>query len=440
MTTWKLLLVLGLAVGATRCSDLEIHDEEPDIVCMVNIYPDISDAILNKLAVCDFIIVSYDGLCDFARHLKNFSDAKRVALIRSKAPHAKILRKVEVKFDETFDPNHAVQNVEGSLAAGLFDGVELAFDSAHLDQHEQIKYAQFLKLLKRHLDDHVLISNSFVCQHHLPAFLLNAMSEVLDYVILVPSSQNASAEGNALAPRVYSDSVANCLLNANFPRNKIVLGLPTGGLLVDSSADRESPSNFIPYGNVCELQNEQQRHCEEQQYQNCSLFEDGVKLVYDDPNSAGGRALQVVGCKLRGISIALSYDDPAGICVGSSFPLLGAVQNVFEHRSGVSGFRGCPCGTDESEEEEHETDSPCHSSEHHQSDSHEADDCCCNSEKPCDGCKLLNRLQGAVKTSEHVAGISKSVADKDLLLIQLYWVQQLLQQSFLLFLRIHQVY
>ncbi|XP_039434044.1 uncharacterized protein LOC120416376 [Culex pipiens pallens] len=369
MTTWKLLLVLGLAVGATRCSDLEIHDEEPDIVCMVNIYPDISDAILNKLEVCDFIIVSYDGLCDFARHLKNYSDAKRVALIRGRAPHAKILRKVEVKFDETFDPNHAVQNVEGSLAAGLFDGVELAFDSAHLDQHEQIKYAQFLKLLKRHLDDHVLISNSFVCQHHLPAFLLNAMSEVLDYVILVPSSQNASAEGNALAPRVYSDS-------------------------------------------VCELQNEQQRHCEEQQYQNCSLFEDGVKLVYDDPNSAGGRALQVVGCKLRGISIALSYDDPAGICVGSSFPLLGAVQNVFEHRSGVSGFRGCPCGTDESEEEEHETDSPCHSSEHHQSDSHEADDCCCNSEKPCDGCKLLNRLQGAVKTSEHVAGISKSVADK----------------------------
>lgn len=120
--------------------------------------------------------------------------------------------------------------------------------------HElQIKYAQFLKLLKRHLDDHVLISNSFVCQHHLPAFLLNAMSEVLDYVILIPSSQDASAEGNALAPRVYSDSVANCLLNANFPRNKIVLGLPTGGLLVDSSADQESPSNFIPYGNVLNL-------------------------------------------------------------------------------------------------------------------------------------------------------------------------------------------
>lgn len=105
---------------------------------MVNIYPDISDAILDKLTVCDFIITSSDGLCDFARHLKNFSDAKRVALIRSRAQHAKILRKVEVKFDETFDPNHAVQNVEDSLAGGLFDGVELAFDSAHLDQHGQV--------------------------------------------------------------------------------------------------------------------------------------------------------------------------------------------------------------------------------------------------------------------------------------------------------------
>uniref|UniRef100_A0A8D8KYA9 (northern house mosquito) hypothetical protein n=1 Tax=Culex pipiens TaxID=7175 RepID=A0A8D8KYA9_CULPI len=159
---------------------------------------------------------------------------------------------------------------------------------------------------------------------------------------------------------------------------------------------------------VCELQEEQQRHCEEQQNQNCSLFEDGVKLIYDDPNSAGGRALQVVGCKLRGISIALSYDDPTGICVGSCFPLLGAVQDVFEHRASVSGIRGCPCGIDESGEVEHASDPPCHSNEQHQS----ASDCCCNSEKPCDGCKLLNRLQGAVKTSEHVASISKSVADK----------------------------
>uniref|UniRef100_A0A8D8KX59 (northern house mosquito) hypothetical protein n=1 Tax=Culex pipiens TaxID=7175 RepID=A0A8D8KX59_CULPI len=103
---------------------------------------------------------------------------------------------------------------------------------------------------------------------------------------------------------------------------------------------------------VCELQEEQQRHCEEHRNQNCSLFEDGVKLIYDDPNSAGGRALQVVGCKLRGISIALSYDDPAGICVGSSFPLLAAIQNVFEHRASVSGIRGCPCGIDESGEVE----------------------------------------------------------------------------------------
>uniref|UniRef100_A0A8D8KTX8 (northern house mosquito) hypothetical protein n=1 Tax=Culex pipiens TaxID=7175 RepID=A0A8D8KTX8_CULPI len=113
-----------------------------------------------------------------------------------------------------------------------------------------IKYAQFLKLLKRNLDDNVMISSSFVCQHYLPAFLLNAMSEVLDYVILAPSSQNVSAEGNALAPRVYTDSVATCLLNTNFPRSKIILGLPTGGMLVDPSSDRESSSSLIPYGNV----------------------------------------------------------------------------------------------------------------------------------------------------------------------------------------------
>lgn len=76
------------------------------------------------------------------------------------------------------------------------------------------------------------------------------MSEVLDYVILLPSSQNASIEGSALEPRVYSGSMANCLLGANFPRNKIVLGLPTGGKLVDSSVDLETHSNLIPYGNV----------------------------------------------------------------------------------------------------------------------------------------------------------------------------------------------
>ncbi|EDS26416.1 conserved hypothetical protein [Culex quinquefasciatus] len=158
-------------------------------------------------------------------------------------------------------------------------------------------------MLKQNLDDHVLISNSFICNQQLPAFLLNAMSEVLDYVILLPSSQNASIEGSALEPRVYSGSVANCLLGTNFPRNKIILGLPTGGML------------------VCELQ-EQQRHCKEQRNPDCSLFEDGVKLIYDDSNSAGRRALQCVGCKLKGVSIALSYDDPAGKCEGSSFPLL----------------------------------------------------------------------------------------------------------------------
>lgn len=224
-------------------------------------------------------------------------------------------------------------------------------------------------MLKQNLDDHVLISNSFVCNQQLHAYLLNAMSEVLDYVILLPSSQNASIEVSAFEPRVYSGPVANCLLGANFPRNKIVLGLPTGGKLVDSSVDRETPSNLIPYGNVCsscfashmnslmtissfkvcELQEEQQQHCEEQQNQDCSLFEDGVKLIYDDSNSAGRRALQCVGCKLKGVSIALSYDDPAGICVGSRFPLLSAVQNVFEYRSGVLGFNGCPSDSQESD-------------------------------------------------------------------------------------------
>ncbi|EDS26415.1 conserved hypothetical protein [Culex quinquefasciatus] len=408
MTTWKLLLVLGLTVGVTRCSILKRHDEKPVIVCSVNMYPVISDAILSQLAVCGHIIVSNEDFCKSPRQLKNFSDSKRVALIRSKAPQAKILREVEILFDERFVPDQVVRNVKASVAGGPFDGVELVFDSAHLDQPRQIKYAQFLKLLKRNLDDNVIISSSFVCRHYLPAFLLNAMSEVLDYVILVPSSQNASAEGNALAPRVYTDSVATCLLNTNFPRSKIILGLPTGGMLVDPTSDRESSSSLIPYGNVCELQEEQQRNCDEQHHQNCSLFEDGVKLIYDDPNSAGGRALQVVGCKLRGISIALSYDDPAGICVGSSFPLLAAIQNVFEHRASVSGIRGCPCGTEESGEVEHASDPPCLSNNQHQPDN----DCCCNSENPCDGCKLLNRLQGAMKTSEHVASISKSVADK----------------------------
>ncbi|EDS45423.1 conserved hypothetical protein [Culex quinquefasciatus] len=408
MTTWKLLLVLGLAVGVTRCYKLRRHDEKPLTVCSVNMYPVISDAILSKLAVCGHIIVCNDDFCKSSRQLKNFSDSKRVALIRSKAPQAKILREVEIQFNESFDPDQAVQTVKASVAGGPFDGVELVFDSAHLDQPRQIKYAQFLKLLKRNLDDNLMITSSFVCQHYLPAFLLNAMSEVLDYVILAPSCQNAFAEGNALAPRVYTDSEATCLLNTNFPRSKIILGLPTGGMLVDPSVDRESSSSLIPYGNVCELQEEQQRHCEEQHQQNCSFFEDGVKLIYDDPNSAGGRALQVVGCKLRGISIALSYDDPAGICVGSSFPLLSAVQDVFEHRSSVSGIRGCPCGTDESAEVEHAFKPPCHSSDQHQPD----DECSCNSENPCDGCKLLNRLQGAMKTSEHVASISKNVADK----------------------------
>uniref|UniRef100_A0A8D8NY68 (northern house mosquito) hypothetical protein n=1 Tax=Culex pipiens TaxID=7175 RepID=A0A8D8NY68_CULPI len=349
MESWKLFLVLSLTVGAVACLDLEDSAPRPLIVCHVSIYPDISDAIKEKLDDCDHVIVSYDGLCDLAKYFLNFSDTIRIGLIRSRAPHAKILRQVEVKFDENFDPILAVHNVQASLAGGVFDGVELVSDLVHLDQQGQIKYAQFLKILKQNLNDQVLITNSFVCSQQLPAFLLNAMSEVLDYVILLPSSQNASIEGSALEPRVYSGSMANCLLGANFPRNKIVLGLPTGGKLVDSSVDRETHSNLIPYGNVCELQEEQQRHCEEQQNLDCSLFEDGVKLIYDDPNSAGRRALQCVGCKLKGVSIALSYDDPAGICVGSSFPLLSAVQNVFEYRSGVLGFNGCPSDSEESD-------------------------------------------------------------------------------------------
>ncbi|EDS28836.1 conserved hypothetical protein [Culex quinquefasciatus] len=207
------------------------------IVCHVSIYPDISDAIQNKLDDCYHVIVSYDGLCDLAKYFLNFSDTIRIALIRSRAPHAKILRQVEVKLDENFDPILAVHNVQASLAGGLFDGVELVLDMEYLDQNEQ----------------------------------------------------------------------------------------------------------------VCELQEEQQQHCEEQQNQDCSLFEDGEKLIYDDSNSAGRRALQCVGCKLKGVSIALSYDDPAGICVGSRFPLLSAVQNVFEYRSGVLGFNGCPSDSQESD-------------------------------------------------------------------------------------------
>lgn len=107
-------------------------------MCLVNIYPDISLAIQEKLAACDHIIICYDGLCDLPKQLKNFSDPKRIALIRSRAPHAKILRQVEVHFDENFEPNREVQNVEASLMGGLFDGVELTFDSSQLDQAGQV--------------------------------------------------------------------------------------------------------------------------------------------------------------------------------------------------------------------------------------------------------------------------------------------------------------
>ncbi|KAL9702635.1 hypothetical protein quinque_006153 [Culex quinquefasciatus] len=415
MESWKLFLVLSLTVGAVACLDLEGSAPRPMIVCHVSIYPDISDAIQNKLDDCHHVIVGYDGLCDLAKYFLNFSDTIRIALIRGRAPHAKILRQVEVKLDENFDPILAVHNVQASLAGGLFDGVELVLDMEYLDQNEQIKNAQFLKMLKQNLDDHVLISNSFVCNQQLHAYLLNAMSEVLDYVILLPSSQNASIEVSAFEHRVYSGPVANCLLGANFPRNKIVLGLPTGGKLVDSSVDRETPSNLIPYGNVCELQEEQQQHCEEQQNQDCSLFEDGVKLIYDDSNSAGRRALQCVGCKLKGVSIALSYDDPAGICVGSRFPLLSAVQNVFEYRSGVLGFNGCPSDSQESDvgsNQEIQFDISSHFIENEHLDSEKEDDCSCANGKLCKGCTLRKRLQQTLKSSENVASLSKDVTDK----------------------------
>lgn len=108
------------------------------IVCHVSIYPDISDAIQNKLDDCHHVIVGYDGLCDLAKYFLNFSDTIRIALIRSRAPHAKILRQVEVKLDENFDPILAVHNVQASLAGGLFDGVELVLDMEYLDQNEQV--------------------------------------------------------------------------------------------------------------------------------------------------------------------------------------------------------------------------------------------------------------------------------------------------------------
>ncbi|XP_052563041.1 uncharacterized protein LOC120416375 [Culex pipiens pallens] len=372
MESWKLFLVLSLTVGAVACLDLEDSAPRPLIVCHVSIYPDISDAIKEKLDDCDHVIVSYDGLCDLAKYFVNFSDTIRIGLIRSRATHANILRQVEVKFDENFDPILAVQNVQASLAGGLFDGVELVSDLVHLDQQGQIKYAKFLKILKQNLDDHVLISNSFVCNQQLHAYLLNAMSEVLDYVILLPSSQNASIEVSAFEPRVYS-------------------------------------------GPVCELQEEQQQHCEEQQNQDCSLFEDGVKLIYDDSNSAGRRALQCVGCKLKGVSIALSYDDPAGICVGSRFPLLSAVQNVFEYRSGVLGFNGCPSDSEESDvgsNPEIQFDISSHSIENYHLDSEKEGDCSCVQGALCNGCTLRKRLQQTLKSSENVASLSKDVTEK----------------------------
>lgn len=117
------------------------------IVCHVSIYPEISGAIQEKLDDCDHVIVSYDGLCDLAKYFLNFSDTIRIGLIRSRAPHAKILRQVEVKFDENFDPILAVHNVQASLAGGVFDGVELVSDLVHLDQQGQV---WFMKIVLRY--------------------------------------------------------------------------------------------------------------------------------------------------------------------------------------------------------------------------------------------------------------------------------------------------
>lgn len=109
-----------------------------EIVCQVSVYPEMGAAILKQLATCDQIVICYDSLCDLTKQLRHFTDPKRIASIRSSAPHAKILRQVEIRYDDNFEPNHEAKIVEASLAGGLFDGVELVFDSTQLDKLGQV--------------------------------------------------------------------------------------------------------------------------------------------------------------------------------------------------------------------------------------------------------------------------------------------------------------
>lgn len=175
--------------------------------------------------------------------------------------------------------------------------------------------------------------------------LIKTMNECLDFVVLLPRDEQLVKSGSTdeFSTREYTDSMVAAMLEAGFPANKLVLGLQTAGIMVNSlgmDSDpirrRRSGSGVLSYGQVCELRDYQAGHHE-------SLFGDGTKIVNDDPRSVKKRSLQCVDEGLKGVSILLNFDDCTGICTGRKFPLLESIMDVFRNyrRSPVIDCKNC---------------------------------------------------------------------------------------------------
>ncbi|XP_055528097.1 uncharacterized protein LOC129720635 [Wyeomyia smithii] len=319
------------------------------IVCYIHLPSGLNDALQNQLATCSDIIVSGDAFY-LDRAPRVLFDSENLARLRHSAPHARIFLSVllTLSLEVLRTPTGSewlIQQMSASLPLGLYDGIDLDFDPTTLELFDQIGFARFLSLLKLRLGTTSAVTTAIDCRRPIAPPLVRAMNECLDMVVLLSMSEVLHSISNSsdFNVRKYSAASINCALDAGLHPERIVLGLQTVGVLVNPLATdldlirlKNSDVEFLSYGQVCELQQQQQKFCAWRGNGWCSLFNNRAKLIYDEPETATERTVQCLRRRLRGVSILLSYDDHSGLCNrGGTFPLLSAIQNAI-NRSQIS--------------------------------------------------------------------------------------------------------